>query len=509
MMHRGRDVSGDVKLNADVVVVGTGAGGSIALREAARAGLNVVGLEEGGAYASSEFNQREDEMLPLLFQDMGGRMTSDLAIRVLQGRGVGGSTLHNTNLCKRIPDEILDLWARRYHVSHAGPADLRPAFEQIEHDLSVSPIPATSLNGNNAVLRAGVEALKLKGGMLKHNRVGCQESGFCELGCAYDAKQNAAKVVVPQAILAGAEVYSDVRVERVVVRAGEVSGVQGAILGPGGERRGELTVFCRVVVLAASAVGSAALALASKLPDPFDQAGKNLRMHPAGVVAGTFDRPIDAVRGIPQSYECTELLSFDDASDRRVWIIPAFAHPVGTASMLPGFGAPHMAAMRDYGRLAVLTAMVHDESSGRVRLDGDGRPALDYELCASDRAQLNKGLVLSARILFAAGARFVTIPAIIPHRFHAAAELDRFDARQLDPRDLPLTAAHPMGTLRMGDDRETSVVSSTGEHHHVRGLFVSDGSLFPTSIGVPPQIGIYAFALHLSPHLIAAAKRNP
>ena len=106
----GRDLVGDQVLDVDAVVIGTGAGGSIALRElAARAGLNVVALEEGASSTPRDFNQREDEMIPRLFQDAGGRATEDMGIRVLQGRGVGGSTVHNTNLCKRTPDAILDL----------------------------------------------------------------------------------------------------------------------------------------------------------------------------------------------------------------------------------------------------------------------------------------------------------------------------------------------------------------------------------------------------------------
>jgi choline dehydrogenase-like flavoprotein len=506
-MHRGRELSGDLTLKADAVVVGTGAGGSIALRELARAGATVIGLEEGGAHTYADFNQREDEMLPLLFQDMGGRTTSDLSIRVLQGRGVGGSTIHNTNLCKRTPDAILELWAKEHHLEGCLPADLVPAFQQIEVDLSVSPIPAAWLNGNNAVLRDGVKALGWHGGMLSHNRVGCQKSGFCELGCAYDAKQNAAKIVVPQAVLAGAEVYADVRVERIVVRAGEVTGVHGVLLGPNGERRGDVMVYARVVVLAGSAVGSAALALASGLPDPHAQLGRNLHLHPGGVVAGRFDRVIDAVNGIPQSYECTELLSFEPGTDRRVWIVPAFAHPIGTASSLPGFGASHMSAMREYDHLSVLTAMVHDETCGRVTLDRDGRPSLEYDMSLRDRDQLGQGLEACARLLFAAGAKEVTIPAIVPMNLTRPSELDALDLRHADSRDFPLTAVHPMGTMRMGGDPETSVVSPQGEHHQVRGLFVADGSLFPTSIGVPPQISIYAFAQHLSPHVIAATRR--
>ena len=72
---------------------------------------------------------------------------------------------------------------------------------------------------------------------------------------------------------------------------------------------------------------------------------------------------------------------------------------------------------------------------------------------------------------------------------------------------MPLSAVHPMGTMRIGGDPATSVVRSTGEHHHLAGLFVADGSLFPTSIGAPPQISIYALSLHLSRHAIEAARR--
>jgi choline dehydrogenase-like flavoprotein len=503
----GRELDADIVLDVDAVVVGTGAGGSVALRELARAGLNVIALEEGAYSSSRDFNQREDRMIPRLFQDAGGRATEDMAIRVLQGRGVGGSTIHNTNLCKRTPDEILDLWARKYGVAGAGVGDLRPAFEAIERDLSVSEIPAAMRNANNDVLRAGSEALGWRSGPLKHNRVGCQESGFCELGCTYDAKQNALKVVLPQAVAAGARVYSDVEAVRVLHNGTRVTGVLAVARDGDGLRKAAVQVWAPVVILAASAVGSAALARRSGLPDPHAQLGRSLRIHPGAVVAGRFDHDIRGWRGIPQSYECIEHLSHEEGSDDRVWIVTAFAHPVGAAATLPGFGAAHMAAMRAYPRLAVLTAMVHDETSGEVDVDGDGHPVVRYVMTERDRGQLAKGLVACARILFAAGAREVTIPAIPPLRASRLEEIESFDRSVLRPHSVPLTAVHPMGTMRMGEDPSRSVVRSTGEHHQLSGLFVADGSLFPTSIGVPPQISIYSFALHLAPHMIERARR--
>jgi choline dehydrogenase-like flavoprotein len=179
---------------------------------------------------------------------------------------------------------------------------------------------------------------------------------------------------------------------------------------------------------------------------------------------------------------------------------------VGAAATLPGFGAAHMAALRAYPRLAVLTAMVHDETSGEVDVDDDGRPVIRYAMTEPDQRQLAKGLVACARLLLAAGAREVTIPAIPPVRITSDAQINAIDTSTLRPHSVPITAVHPMGTLCMGEDPKTSVVSSTGEHHQLRGLFVADGSLFPTSIGGPPQISIYAFALHLAPHVIARAR---
>jgi choline dehydrogenase-like flavoprotein len=504
---RGRDLQPpSLSLDVDAVVVGTGAGGSVALRELARAGLNAVAFEEGAHLTSRDFNQREDHMLRQLYQDAGARATEDMAIRVLQGRGVGGSTVHNTNLCKRPSDAILELWTREYGVEGAGPGDMRPSFEAIERDLSVSEIDPSMRNANNDILRAGCDALGWRGGPLKHNRLGCTQSGFCELGCSYDAKQNALKVVLPQAVDAGARVYADVQVVSIVHDGRRAGGIRGVILGEDGTPRGNVDVRARVVVLAASAVGSAALARRSGLPDPHSRLGRGLRLHPGAIVAARFEQEIVGWRGIPQSYECTELLSHEPASDKRVWIVPAFAHPIGAAATIPGFGAAHMAAMRSYKNLAVLTAMVHDETSGEVVLGPDDRPVIRYAMLESDRRQLALGLVACARLLFAAGARQVTIPAVPPIYLSSAAELDALDLTVLRPHSVPLTAVHPMGTMPMGEDPKKSVVRSTGEHHQLRGLFVADGSLFPTSLGGPPQIGIYGFALHLSPRMVDRAR---
>src|SRR5262245_53701761 len=158
-VRKGRELVGEIEWRADAVVVGTGAGGAMAARELARRGLDVVALEEGGHHTPRELNQHEDEMLSLLYMERGARATADLAIHVLQGRGVGGSTIHNTNLCKRTPDPILDEWA----IPGASPRELAPLFEATERDLSVAPMDWQALNPNNDRFRAGVARLGYRG----------------------------------------------------------------------------------------------------------------------------------------------------------------------------------------------------------------------------------------------------------------------------------------------------------------------------------------------------------
>jgi choline dehydrogenase-like flavoprotein len=124
----------------------------------------------------------------------------------------------------------------------------------------------------------------------------------------------------------------------------------------------------------------------------------------------------------------------------------------------------------------------------------------------NDRAQLVLGLRGAARILLAAGAREVVLGSVPAVTISRSADVGRIDESVVGPHRVPLLSVHPMGTLKMGDEPKVCAVASTGELHSVRGLFVLDGSIFPTSIGVPPQISIYAFARHLARHVVARAR---
>lgn len=500
-VESGRALRAPLRLSVDVVVVGSGAGGAMAARELARAGRSVLLVEEGSHHTSADFDQREGSMLPRLFQDSGGRATEDGAVTVLQGQGVGGSTVHNTNLCKRAPAPVLARWVAEHGLSGWSAEALAPDYQAVEEELHVTPMTADEVNRNNAVLRRGVERLGWRGGLLSHNRRGCARSGFCELGCSFNAKENALKVLVPSALSHGARVLCDVRIERVrharVGGQARAIGVLGAVRLPDGGRGVEVNIDARAVCLGGSAVGSAALHLRSELPLSIHGGlwGGHLgglRLHPGLAVAGRFDELIQGWQGIPQSYECTEKLSFEPGAPDRSWIVTAFAHPGGFAALQPGFGGALTAALRDYPRLAVVAAMLHDETAGEVRVSRGGRPLLRYELNDDDARALLRGAYACGEILLAAGAKEVMVPLLTPLRARTVAELQPLLAHRYRPLDPLLTAVHPMGTLPMGSDPRRSVVDPEGRHHRVQNLYVVDGSLFPTSLGGPPQITIYA-----------------
>ncbi len=488
---------GGFTLDADLVIVGTGAGGAMVAREAARAGLKVIALEEGAHSQPRDFTQREDEMIPLLFQDAGGRTTADGAVTVLQGRGVGGSTVHNTNLCKRAPEEVLKAW----NLPGWGVLDLAPHYETVERDLSVTALTDADLNRNNALLKAACQKLGWKGALLHHNRRGCQRSGFCELGCAYDAKENALKVLIPAAIESGADVISDCRAVRVLHDGKRASGIEARVVLSDG-RLGATVTVRGVVCLSGSAVGSAELALRSRLPDPSQSVGQGLRLHPGAAIAGVFDEPVVGWQGVPQSYECTEKLRFDESPENvdRSWILPVFAHPVGFGSALPGFGAGHMTQMRNYSRVAIFSAMLHDRTSGTVALSGQ-RLRVKYRLDASDEKALLHGMRACAELMLAAGAKKVLVPFSRPLELTSPSELDQILAHGYRPLDPLLTAVHPMGTLALG-----RVVELDGRWKGLERLWVADGSLFPTSLGGPPQLTIYAAAHKVAGELVKAHK---
>lgn len=492
----GARLRGDTRVRADVCVIGTGPGGAVAAARLAAAGHEVVLLEEGAYWRPERFTGEEAEMTARLYADAGVRATRDLAVPIVQGRGVGGGSLVNWLVMLRTPPWVLEEWAEEHGTTGMGPAEMEAVFDRIEAETHTCTVPDDAHSPANRALLDGARALGWSASALRVNARGCVRCGSCGLGCRWGARQGAAEVYLPAALARGARLFADVRAERVEVAGAGGKRVHASVLDrESGAVRGRLTVEAPVVVLAAGAVGTPVLLQRSGLGG--GGVGRWLRLHPTTSVFGTYDREMHGSTGIPLSAVCDEFLRGSDGYG--FWIETPPLYPGLSAAAVPGFGEAHARVMRAHANLAGMIVLARDgadraRSAGEVRVDRAGRPTIRYRVASSDRARLLRGMEAAARIHFAAGAREVSTLHADLCRMRSPAEVGAIARRPSGPNQLGVLSAHVNGTCRIGTDPARSGCTPDGERHGVPGLYVADGSLLPTAPGVNPQETIMAVA---------------
>jgi choline dehydrogenase-like flavoprotein len=286
---------------------------------------------------------------------------------------------------------------------------------------------------------------------------------------------------LPRAAAAGARIRAGARVEKVIVRSGRAAGV-AASRADGRP----YAVSARAVVLAAGAVGTPELLLRQGLGGP--GAGRNLHVQPACWVGGRFDEEVRGWEGVMQGWHVDEWRS------RGLFLEATFTPLPFGAHWLPGVGPAFKERLEQIGRLAVIGVHLADRSAGRVRIRG-GAARLGYRLTAADAQTLGFGIARAADILFAAGAREV-YPQVAGVERIRPGEQTLLEAG-VRPAQLRLEAFHPMGTARIGGDAG-SVVAPDGQLRALPGLYVADGSLLPTALGVNPMVTILATARRIA-----------
>lgn len=490
------DVQRDTQIDADVVIVGSGAGGATMAAELAEAGFEVVVLEEGSYYQTRDFTADTSKMVRQLYRDGGVTMAlGDPPILYQEGRAVGGSTVINGGMSWRTPDKVLARWERELGL--AGIArELEPCFERVERRIHVAGMDDEAIGQDNRLLKRGADQLGWKVIGNLRNQAHCAGSNRCAFGCPTGAKQSALVSYLPRALHYGARVYADVRVDHVTRSGKRATGVVGTINGTGHR----LTVRANLVVAACGAIHTPALLARSGFRSPSGQLGKNLAMHPNVKLVAIFDEDVTGWKGAHQAFQVREF------QDQGLLFAAVNMPPSILAMSFPQRGAALGALMAHYDRMVLAGMLCEDTATGRVRTIA-GRPQAFYQLAEADAANLKRGVVLLAELLFAAGAKRILLP------FHGAAELQGpDDARRLLARDIPargweVLTVHMMGTARLGADRGAAVTDPFGHVHDADRLMVADASLFPTPIGVNPMETIMALATRAAGHVIDNAAR--
>ena len=528
-----RDVP--ITLDADVVVVGSGAGGGVIAAELTRAGRSVVVIEAGPFLDEAHLPTDEMDAYDRVYLNHGLLTTWDGSITMLAGAAVGGGTLVNWMTCIAAPDDVRVDWARDHGLDGIDGAPFEDDVATVERELGVAP--SIVIPPKDDVILRGAAALGWEAAPIRRNATDCGDCGSCPFGCPRGAKQSTMRVHLAAAAAGGARIVDRASVTKVLIEDGHAAGVEAAVLlvdpatgqplaGPGADparpRTRRLVVRAPQVVVAAGALRTPAVLLGSGLDHP--AIGRHLRLHPAPVIAGVFDEPVDMWRGTMQAARSLQFGAPD--GDRNGYVIEsAPGHPGLIALALPWEGTDaHAELLGGIRHVAPLIAITRDGGEGRVRLTGSGGARIDYRLDERGVATLRHALVSMAGIARAAGARRILAAGTPPAWYRGTGSTSSHEARSFavfedalrgfdfGPNRGSVFSAHQMGSARMGATADHPCDPAgrvrTPGGSIVAGLYVGDGSLFPTGIGVNPMITIMALARRVARTVAAEGRAS-
>lgn len=474
-----------VVIEADAAVIGAGAGGCAAAFALAREGLTVAVFEEGRHWDPRSFAQNNRAALRDLYQERGARgALGDHWIPVNGGRGVGGSTLINSAISFRIPAALLAAWREQHGFDPEG--DFEALTEEVWRTVGVVINPEPIQGRNNTIFKEGAEKLGLKGGWLWRGAPGCVGCGACQIGCPSGGKNSVDRTFLARGLLSGrVGVWADCKATGVLREGDALQAVTGLVLDPHTQAPiGRWEVRAKTFVLSGGPIGSPRFLEGNGL-SASEHLGRNLHLHPAAGIFAAFDEDIEHWRGVSQGY-------YVDGYDEGWLLETSTVTPDVQYLGLPLPLGPELnEVMADLRRLASAGAMVHDEDTEAWV----GSSTLHYRFGDGDRRRLLSGLRACARVYFAAGARYAVTPIMDAPLLRSAADIDRVLHDQVPMSRVMAISSHPMGTCRMGQDPKHSVVDTQGRVWGLRNLHVADASVFPSSLGVNPQITVMACGL--------------
>ena len=492
----GREIGAPFYADADVVIVGSGAGGAVVARELAREGRSVIVLEEGGHYTPDEYGaMTPSHTLRRLAREAGLCAAVGLGdtplISVMAGRCVGGSSVLTGGVCFRIPDEVLHEWSHDLGLSHMTPEKLDPFFREVEERIHVETVPESMRSRGTSLFVEGAAKLGIAMKSLRRNTHDCRGAARCNFGCPTRAKMSVDISFLPDAFAHGARLFSDALVERIDLAGGRATGVRGRFLDKTtGEPRVPFVIRAKLVVVACGSLHTPILLRRSGI-DHVD-IGKHLTLHPGFRVSALFDERVEAWDGAMQS------VYSDHFANEGITLVGVYSAVNVLAAAFPGVGKDFRRRVEQMPHMAVFGGMVHDDGGGTVRRWLSREPLITYRMIKRDKARVMRGIQILGKMAFAAGAREVMLPIFGTESFTKESDLDFLIDRPPPGRRVECMAFHPLGSAKMSTDPKRGVVKPTGEAWDVDNLVIADGSVLPTSIGVNSQLPVMSVALMIA-----------
>ncbi|GAC1334232.1 MAG: GMC family oxidoreductase [Candidatus Dormibacteria bacterium] len=498
--------SADWQLEADAVVVGSGAGGGVIAARLAEAGKRVVVLEGGGYFNDADFDQYELTAYQNLYRMGGFGGTADGGVTLMTGANLGGGTTVNWTNCIRTRPGVRAEWADMGLVGVDGP-DFDRHLDAVWARLGVND-RCSDLNAAHRHLQAACEKLGYAFSLVTRNAdprtYDPRTAGFMGFGDQSGSKQGTLKTYLEDAYEHGARFIVRCRADRVLTADGRATGVEATYND--GTLHARVRISAPTVVVACGALDSPALLLRSGIGGP--AVGQYLRLHPATAVVGVYAQPQEAWWGAPQTALSDQ---FADLEDGYGFLIEcSHASPALGASALPWVsGEQAKEALIEGPYQSTMVFLIRDHGHGRVTINESGETVVNYALDEVDERHFRRGLQELVRMHHAAGARAIFSLHTRLKRWERGGGVEIEDFAR-DVHDGPLTpyehstfSLHHMGSCRMGSDPATSVADGTGQLHDTRGVWIGDGSAFPTASGTNPMISIMALANRTAEAIIA------
>jgi choline dehydrogenase-like flavoprotein len=530
------DIKIDMSIEVDVVIVGSGCGGSV-MASALSQGKSVLVLEKGGYTPPSEMSGTEGEAFDQMYE-RGGALATDEGLAVLAGSTFGGGSAVNWACSLRTPHYVREEWAGKFGLTRFGPnsASFTHALDSVFSRLGVKEEGVAHNRGNALFLegcRAAGYGAHATGQNMDDVSAGAAGAGSVSVGDRYRVKLSTPETYLKDAARQGCRFADRCLVSRVIHEEGpggrrQAKGVEATIVGAGGKTF-KLTVRAKTVIVSCGSINTPALLLRSKLPNLNGLIGRNLRLHPVVGIAAIMPERVAVWEGAPMTTVSEAGAMGTDGSGYGVKLEIPSAHVAYAAALMPWLSAEQFKQdllMLDRAMMSIV--LCRDQSGeGRVYLDGEGQPKITYPIGAHDKTQLLKGVEMLVRISAAAGATHLmttTMPrkGLLPLPPVAAADAtaevkehaDRERSAAVDQyiklvQDTGIGgynregmfSAHQMGTCRMSVTSSDGVVQDTGEMWEVQGLYVADASVFPTPSGANPQITTLAVATDMAARL--------
>jgi choline dehydrogenase-like flavoprotein len=399
-------------------------------------------------------------------------------------------------VCFRTPEHILDDWKRHHALDGLSARDMDAAFSSVERAIHVEEVPRHMRSRSTELFEEGATKMGFGLKPLRRNTNGCRGCGRCNFGCPEGAKMSVDLNYLPRAIERGTQIWSDCRVERILVERGRAVGVRGRVLnGPGrlwrGDEGGKLEVRAKRVVIAAGSYHTPLLLMRSGIGKRSRQLGRNMTLHPGFRMFARFDERVEGWKGSLQS-------AYSDHFEKDgITLVSLFVPPGILAATMPGFGPSLARRAADIPHIAVFGGMIHDAAGGTIRRGPGREPIATYRMSKRDRATIPRLLRVMGETFLAAGAREV-FPPILGHPPVDADAFRKIDFERVPAVRLECSSQHPLGTCRMAASADRGVIDNWGRVYDTDNLYLADGSVVPTSLGVNPQLTIMAMATRIA-----------